>query len=196
MNEVDVSAATELARLRYRLSVADFHRMGEIGVLADEVRVELVDGQIVDMTPIGTAHAWIVDDLTRRFVLAVGERAVVRPQNPVVTDNMTELQPDVALLRPPREVYRLRHPRPSDVLLLVEVADSSLRYDQHVKIPLYARCGIPEVWLIDTAASVLTVHRAPSERGYGEVAAIGTPGVIRPVALQEVAIDLSGLFGA
>ena len=194
MNEVDVSATTELARRRYRLSVADFHRLGDIGVLAENARVELIEGQLFDMAPIGIAHASIVDDLTRRFILGVGERAVVRPQNPVVINSMTELQPDVALLRPPRETYRLRHPRATDVLLLVEVADSSLRYDQHVKIPMYARCGIPEVWLIDTSASVLTVHRDPSERGYGQVIPIGTLGIIRAAALQDVDIDLVGLF--
>jgi Uma2 family endonuclease len=194
MNEVDVIATTELARRRYRLSVADFHRLGEIGVLPDNARVELIEGQLFDMAPIGIAHASIVGDLTRRFILGVGERAVVWPQNPVIIDNMTELQPDVALLRPPRETYRLRHPRPTDVLLLVEVADSSLRYDQHVKIPMYARCGIPEVWLIDTSAGVLTMHRDPSESGYGQVIPLGIPEMIRPVALQDVNIDLVGLF--
>lgn len=195
MNEVDVSVTTELARRRYRWSVADFHRLAETGVLANNARVELIEGQLFDMAPIGVPHASIVDDLTRRFILSVGERAVVRPQNPIVIDSMTELQPDVALLRPPRETYRLRHPRPADVLLLVEVADPSLRYDQQVKIPMYARCGIPEVWLIDTFASVLTMHRAPSEGGYGQVMPMGTPEIIRPAALQDVDIDLVGLFG-
>ena len=189
-----MSARANIDQRRHRLSVADFHRMGEIGVFGHEPRVELVEGQILDMTPIGTAHASIVDDLTRRFILGVGERAVVRSQNPIIIDNMTELQPDVALLRPPRETYRLRHPRPPDVFLLVEVADSSLRYDQHVKIPMYARCGIPEVWLIDTSASVLTMHRDPSARGYGQVFPMGIPERIQPVALQGVSIDLSGLF--
>jgi Uma2 family endonuclease len=194
MNELDVSATTELARRRYRLSVADFHQMGEIGVLADNARVELIEGELFNMAPIGIALAWVVADLTRRFILGVGERAVVRPQNPLILDNMTELQPDLALLRPPRETYRLRHPRPEDVLLLVEVADTSLRYDQGFKIPMYARCGIPEVWLIDTNSAALVIHRAPATIGFSKIERMTAPSVIKPVALEEMEIDLSGLF--
>lgn len=189
-----MSARADIHQRRHRLSVADYHRMGEIGVLGHEQRVELVEGQILDMTPIGTAHAVMVCELIRRMVSAAGARALVWCQNPVVIDQMTEVQPDVALLRPRREIYRLRHPRPEDVLLLVEVSDTSLRYDQGVKIPMYARCGIPEVWLIDTNSAALVIHRAPAISGFSKIERTTTPGVVRPVALEEMEIDLSGLF--
>ena len=189
-----MSARADIHQRRHRLSVADYHRMGEIGVLGHEQRVELVEGQILDMTPIGTAHAVMVCELIRRMVSAAGARALVWCQNPVVIDQMTEVQSDVALLRPRREIYRLRHPRPEDVLLLVEVSDTSLRYDHGVKIPMYARCGIPEVWLIDTNSAALVIHRAPAISGFSKIERTTTPGVVRPAALEEMEIDLSGLF--
>ena len=190
-----MSALAEHSDRRHRFSVEDFHRIGDAGILAPDARVELVEGQVVDMTPIGTVHATIVSDLTRRLVLAAGSRALVWCQNPIVLDEHSEVQPDVALLQPRREAYLLRHPRPADVLLVVEVADTSLRYDQQVKVPMYARCGIPEVWLVDTTAAVLAVHRASLAQGYTQVERIALPSIVRPVAMEEIEIDLSGLFG-
>ncbi len=188
-------APAQVERL-HRLSVADFHRLGAAGVLDPSARVELVEGQILDMTPIGTVPATIVADLTQRLVLAAGARALVWCQNPIVLDEHSEVQPDLALLQPRRQAYLLRHPRPADVLLVVEVADTSLRYDQQVKVPLYARCGIPEVWLVDTAAAVLSRYRTPAPHGYAQIERIAAPGIVRPAAMDEIAIDLSGLFGS
>ena len=147
------------------------------------------------MTPIGSVHATIVADLTQRLVLAAGARALVWCQNPIVLDEHSEVQPDLALLQPQRQAYLRRHPRPADVPLVVEVADTSLRYDQQVKVPLYARCGIPEVWLVDTAAAVLSRHHGPAAHGYAQIERIAAPGIVRPVAMEGIAIDLSGLFG-
>src|SRR5688572_9639529 len=120
--------------------------MADAGVLRPGDRVELLGGEIVEMTPIGSAHAGCVNTLTRLLVRLAGDRAVVHVQNPIRLSRFDESQPDVALLRPRPDLYRSAHPGPADVLLVVEVAEASLGFARDVKAPLYARAGIPEVW--------------------------------------------------
>ncbi len=151
---------------RRRFTVDDYHRMGETGILSEDDRVELIDGEIVEMTPIGGLHAACVNELTRILVTAVGRDAIVSVQNPVRLDELHEPQPDLAVLKH-REDYRHgRLPRPVDVLLLVEVADTSLPYDRRVKLPLYARARIPEVWVVDLGGAVLERYAEPREEGF------------------------------
>src|SRR5690606_20818239 len=118
-----------------------------VGILRPDDRVELIEGEIIDVAPIGSRHAGTVDYLATALTTAVARRAIVRVQGPVTLDAYSQTEPDVALLRPRSDYYRAAHPTPSDVLLLVEVAEASLRYDRGVKIPLYARSGVAEVWL-------------------------------------------------
>lgn len=186
-------AAISLER-RHRFSVAEFERMGEAGVVASDARLELVEGELIDMAPIGSRHAGTVDDLARRLWSAVGNKALVRVQNPLVLDDLTEVQPDLALLVPRGDFYRDGHPRPADVLLLIEVAEASLRYDREVKLPLYAQAGIPEVWLVDLAAPALLILRAPDGKRYRETTALASPGALAAVRLPALAIELAGLF--
>jgi Uma2 family endonuclease len=178
---------------RHRLSVVDFHRMGEAGIFPEGQRVELVDGEIVDMTPIGSGHSGTINRLAKAIERAVGDRAIVAIQNPVVFGQHSELQPDLALLKPREDFYSRSHPGPTDVLLLVEVADSSLRYDREVKIPLYARHGLPEVWLVDLVHRQLLVHRSPDSGGFREVRVADALEDLRPMCLADIGIDLRGI---
>ncbi len=160
-----MSDAGELL-VRHKLTVADIYRMLDAGILHEDSRVELIDGELLDMAPIGSDHATTVDRLMKALVLACGDRAIVRAQNPVRLDDLNEPQPDFSILRPRPDGYRHGHPGPADVLLLIEVADSSLRFDRRVKLPLYARFGIPEVWIADLQRRVLERHLSPMGSAY------------------------------
>lgn len=133
--------------------------MGEVGILGEDDRVELLEGEIVEMVPIGPPHSGRVNRLNRLFVTALGDRVVVSVQNPVRLSDFSEPQPDLLLLRPERDFYISRHPRPDDVLLVVEVAASSALFDRRVKMPLYLAAGVPQIWLVDLDAQVVEVHR-------------------------------------
>lgn len=180
---------------RHRLTVKDFHRMGEAGILSEEARVELIEGEIVDMPPIGSGHAGEVRILNHLLTRAVGDAAIVDVQDPVVLGEHSEPQPDLMLLRPRDDFYTRSHPRPEDVLLLIEVADTSAHYDRTVKIPLYAQHGIPEVWLLDLPQKCLEVHRAPRPEGaaYQQVERY-FEGTVSPALLPNVVVNVAGLF--
>jgi len=179
---------------RHRYQVEDYYRMAETGILAPDARVELIDGEILDMPPIGAGHASIVTDLQNLLIAAVADRAIVRVQNPVRLDRTNEPQPDIALVRPPSRQYRKRHPGPEDILLLIEIADTSLRYDRDLKIPLYARFGIPEVWLLDLTAKTLTCFSHPDDSVYARVDRVDAPGRLPVPGIDGVSVDLTDLF--
>ena len=180
---------------RHRLTVADYYRMAEVGILDAESRVELIDGDIIDMAPPGSPHAGTVAYLTEVLVRAVNGRATVLAQNPVRLSDFSEPQPDLALLRRRDDFYRERHPQPDDVLLIVEIAATSLRFDRDTKLPLYARHGIPEMWLVDLGGQRLSRYRAPQNGSY---ALADEPDVRTPIelpGLSGVAVDLRRMFG-
>ena len=162
--------------------VDDYRRMGEAGVFSEDDRVELVEGEIVEMTPIGRRHASCVDRLTELFSEQPG--VIVRVQNPVQLDVYTEVQPDVALLKRREDFYSRSHPTPEDVLLAVEVGDTSAAYDREVKLSLYARAGIPEVWLVDLNEGVIEAYARPEGGKYGESRRAGRGETLTP---REVA---------
>lgn len=157
---------------RHLITVDAFHRMGETGILAPTDRVELIDGEIIDMSPIGVLHAAIVARLAMLFSQKLGATAVVWCQNPLHLDDVNEPEPDIAILRPRADFYTTAHPGPADSLLVIEVADSSLAYDLGVKVPLYARHGIPEVWVIDAATRCTRIFRQPVGHGYTHEASV------------------------
>ena len=152
------------APARHLISVEAFHRMGETGILGPADRVELIDGEIIDMSPIGALHAAIVDLLARHFGRSAQASVFIRCQNPLRLDGLSEPEPDIAILKPRADFYTTGHPGPADALLVIEVADSSLAYDLGVKVPLYARHGIPEVWVIDATTRQTRVFREPVGR--------------------------------
>ena len=180
---------------RHRLTVADYYRMGEAGILAPHARVELIDGEIIDMAPIGFRHVGTVDKFNRILVMACADRAIVRAQSPIRLGLYSEPQPDVSLLRPRSDFYTTSPAAPDDVLLVIEVAATSQRYDRDVKLPLYAGHGIPEVWLIDLEARGLVRHRRPQTDRYVEANTPDVGTALAITALPGVAVDLSGLFG-
>src|SRR6266851_5672561 len=136
----DVLAESGVQRRRF--TAEEYHRMGEAGILCEEDRVELIEGEIIVMSPIGLRHAACVARLTRELPVALGRRALLWPQNPVRLFPDTEPQPDIVLLRPRPDDYAHAPAQPADALLVVEVADTSYRYDRHAKLPLYARSGV------------------------------------------------------
>jgi Uma2 family endonuclease len=186
--------ATERPR-RHRLTVADYYRMGEVGILAPDARVELIDGQIIDMAPIGSPHVSAVLQLDYLLKEVVKGKALVLVQSPIVLGDYSAPQPDLALLRPRADYYRSSLAGPDDVLLLIEVALSSLRHDRDKKVPLYARHGVPEAWLVDLRAKRLVRYRNPEQGAYTLVDEpdIGAP--LEIAALPETHLDLATLFG-
>ena len=175
--------------------MADYHRLAEVGILHEDDRVELLDGQVVVMSPIGPRHAGCVDRLTRLLSRLAAEKAVVRVQNPVVLADSAEPEPDLALLRPPIERYAAAHPRPEQVLLVIEVADSSLAYDRDVKLPMYAAAGIPEVWLVDLEGERILLFRSPRPDGYAEVITASRGNSIAPLELPRSVMDVGEILG-
>jgi Uma2 family endonuclease len=155
---------------RHKLTVDDYYRMGEAGIFGENRGIELIDGDLIDMAPIGQEHEGVVDWLVEAFVLACAGRAIVRSQSSIRLDLMSAPQPDLAVLRRRADFYTTgERAGPADVLLLVEVADSSLHYDQNVKLPLYARAGIGEYWIVNLKRRFVEVYRMPREDGYGEM---------------------------
>ena len=179
----------------HRFTVRDFQKMGEAGVFGEDERLELLDGHVVRMTPIGGPHAGTVKALIRLFSPRVADRAVLSVQDPVILGDFSEPQPDFMLLRPAPDNYQRRIPGAEDVLLLVEVADASGPRDRGPKLELYALAGIPEYWILDVENSALEVYRSPSGRGYGtaETFRAGTP--VAPKAFPDIELELSEFLG-
>jgi Uma2 family endonuclease len=167
--------------------------MGEAGILGEEARVELIEGELIDMAPIGSRHAGTVDRLARLFFERV-TTAIVRIQNPIVLGEHSELEPDLTLLRSRDDFYTSAHPGAADVLLLVEVMDTSARYDREVKIPLYARAGIPEVWLIDLQQGWIEIYLRPSPNGYRQILRPERQEQIILSRLPDVKVTAADLF--
>ncbi len=171
---------------KYLFTTRDFHRMAEAGVFGDDERVELLGGEVVPMTPIGPRHASWVTTLHRALDRAAGQDAVIRTQNPVVLGDYWEPQPDIAVVRFRPDWYRDAHPVPADILLLVEVGDSSIDDDRERKLPAYATAGVPEVWLIDVARRLVHIFRNPSSTGYLDVRTLGADDRLTTPALPAL----------
>lgn len=184
---------TETFPRRHRITVEEFHRMGEASIFSEDDRVELIEGEIIDMAPIGTKHAETVRKLIRILAGKLPSQALLDVQNPVLINSGNEPQPDVTVVR--NRSYIDAHPGPEDVLLLIEVADSSLTYDRSVKIPLYARHGILEVWLVDLENRAVEVFREPSADGYRKVRRYHPGERLKSLALSEIVVDLAELLG-
>jgi Uma2 family endonuclease len=174
---------------RRLLTVDEYHRMGDIGILTENDRVELIEGELVEMAPIGSEHIAATNALNRLLVLAVGDRGIVSVANPVRLTRRSEPQPDFAILRP-RDDYRKILPRPEDTMLAVEVANTSLDYDRKVKAALYARSRIPELWIVNLIAQEVEVYRLPAASSYTAV----TRATLTISALPDVLVVVAAIF--
>ncbi len=179
---------------RRSFTVEEYHRIGEAGVLGEDDRVELIEGEIVAMSPIGSLHATCVRRLIRLFSRGVRERAIVDVQNPIRLGEHSEPQPDLALLKPRPDFYAQAHPGPADVLLVVKVAETSAEVDRAVKVPLYAQAGIPEVWLVDLAAERIEVYRRPSSQGYQDVQTVRRGERVAPVTFPDLELAVEAVL--
>ncbi|MGD2154872.1 MAG: Uma2 family endonuclease [Gemmatimonadales bacterium] len=175
-------------------TVDEYYRMADVGILGEDDRVELLDGEIVRMTPIGSRHSACVDRLVRKFTEIPEQRAIVRVQNPLRLSQRSEPQPDLCLVRPRPDYYGGAHPGPGDAFLVVEVAETSLESDRDLKIPLYARAGVPEVWLVDLERRRVHLFRQPSEDGYRSVAKTGPGDQLVPQAFPELTIPVDEIL--
>ena len=184
-----------LAVVRKRFTVTEYHQMAATGIVSDEDRVELLEGEIIEMAAIGPQHASCVGRLTQRLAILVEGRAFVWVQNPMWLDKHSQPQPDITLLQPREDFYVGGHPEPEDVLLLIEVSESSLAYDRDVKLPLYARAGIVEVWLVALNWQVVEVYRLPSENGYGEKRTLRRGDTVSPLHLPEAVLRVEEIIG-
>jgi Uma2 family endonuclease len=180
----------------HRFTVAEYHRMAEVGILGEDSRVELIRGQIVDKAPIGAPHLGMVNRLTRLLPGVLAGRGILSVQNPVRLDDGSEPEPDVVVLRPRADDYATATPCPPDVLLLMEVADTSLDDDREIKVPLYAENGIAECWIVNLLDRVVEVYREPRNGRYADIRRIG-PGEILDIALLPgAALSVVDLFPA
>ena len=181
---------------RRRISVHEYHAMGEVGILGMDERVELIDGEIITMSPIGPEHGASVDTGTYFLVSLVRNRAIVRVQGNVRLDEYNEPEPDFTLLKWRDDFYRHQLPGPDDVLLIIEVSDSSLSYDRNRKLALYAHFGVPEVWIANILARVVEVYRDPVDGEYTNSRVYSPGETLSPVAFEDVEIPVSQFIGA
>ena len=192
VNTTDILSRYQVPR--YRLTRRDYHRMAEAGILREDDRVELLEGQLITMPQISPPHALGVDALNELLVLSATGKAVVRVQNPVVLDDFSEPRPDFALLRRPWDGYPHDHPPPADIYLLVEVSDSSLGFDRGPKLELYARAGIREFWVVDLTTNRVLVHRNPNDGRYDSITSVDMSGTLQVEALPDVTIPVTSIF--
>ena len=181
---------------RRRFSVDEYYLMAKAGILHEDDRVELIEGEIVDMAAISSKHQACVDRTAQLFFQRADGRAIVRVQGPIRLSEYSEPQPDIALLRPRADFYAASHPGPPDVLLVIEVSLTSEEYDRQVKIPLYARAGIPEVWLVDLEGGSIEVYREPSSEGYRLVRTVRGDERLAPESLPGLELTARDILGS
>jgi Uma2 family endonuclease len=186
--------SSSAANVRHKLSVSDYYRMGDAGILHEDDRIELIEGDLIEMSPIGSYHAGIVGRLTKVLTIMAGDKAVVWPQNPLRLGTYSEPQPDVMVLKPRPDDYIDALPEPADVIVLIEVADSSIDYDRKTKLPMYARNGVKEVWIIDLNAMVLERYTLPTGDGYGHCETLDKQRTVSPIGLPELTLDLGRIL--
>ena len=181
--------------LRRKFTIEQYHKMAKSGILTEEDRVELIRGEIVEMSPIGRRRAACVRRLVKLFSEKLSQRAIVDTQNPVELSDRSEPQPDVVLLQPHPDFYEAGHPQPQDIFLLVEVADTTVETDRNVKIPLYAEGGISEVWLVDINEQCIEIYRDPLSTGYQSVQKFQRGQTLSIQAFPDIDITVDEVLG-
>lgn len=188
------SALMETEIQKRLFTVHDYHRMAEVGILSEDDRVELIRGEVLAMSPIGPRHNAAILRATQSLVRIVGDRAIVGVQGSIRLDEYDEPQPDVYLLRPKEDFYASGLAGPADLFLLIEMADSSLEYDQGLKLHLYAEMGVPEYWVADIRNDSLIAYSEPRENNYAAVRHCRSGDTITPLLLPECPIPVHALL--
>jgi hypothetical protein len=186
--------AVEMAATRRRFTRAEYYRMAEVGILDSRDRVELIKGEIIEMSPIGRRHQAFIDNLARLLILRLADDAIVSVHSPLALAADTEPEPDLTVLRRREVPYKDREAWAEDALLVIEVAESSLAYDRSTKLRLYAEAGIPEYWVVDCAAETVEVHRGPGPQGYRDVNLVGGVATLRLQAFPDVELRTTDIF--
>ena len=179
---------------RRRLTVDDFAKMCEVGILSVDDHVELIDGELVETPPMAPPHAGIVNELAHVLVLRLDDNADVRIRSSVLLSRYTQPEPDLAVVRPDPNRYLQRHPDPQDVLIAIEVADSSLTYDREQKVPRYAAAGVPEAWLVDVGARTITVYTDPTTEGYCASHTLGWTEALEATAVEGLRLTFEEIL--
>ncbi len=183
-----------LTRVHHRFTVDDYEQMVEYGILNENDRVELIRGEIVTKMPIGDSHVACVNRLNRLFSRRVGDSAIVSIQNPIRLPD-SEPEPNLALLRSRKDFYASGKPRPDDVFLIIEVADTTLEYDREEKRSLYAEAGVPEYWIVNLIDDCLEVHRQPQPDGrFAEVNPLYAGQEIEIIAIPGVSVAVAEIL--
>jgi len=180
---------------KYYFTVAEYERMGQAGILAKDARLELIEGEIVEMSPIGSRHAACVNFLSRFLNRAMGDSALVSIQNPIRLNDFSEPQPDVALLRLRDDFYRAAHPTPADVLLIIEVADTTLEYDRQIKVPLYAKAGIAETWIVNLPEEQIEIYAELTGDAYQTIRHFGRGEEARAHTIDDLTVRVADVLG-
>jgi Uma2 family endonuclease len=181
---------------RHRVTVDEYYRMADDGLIAPDARTELIEGEVIEMPPIGSPHASTIDRLENLLRPNLGELARIRVQHPVHLDNYSEPQPDLAVVLPRKDFYHSNHPTLAEIYLIVEVSQSSLRVDFELKVPLYARHLVPEVWVVDLERNRIHFFRSPRDGAYTDISFTDEPASVALTALPGVTVDLPELFGS
>ena len=177
---------------RHRITVEHFYRMAEVGLFAEDERVELIEGEIIDVPPMGHAHAGVVDYLAKLLVSTLGPRGIVRAQLPLRLGDDSEPLPDIVVAKPHDDLYMRAHPTAADSLLVIEISSTTLRFDRNVKVPMYARHGVPEVWVLDVGTQQIHRYRTPKDGQYTATTA-GPLATRMPFDALSCEIDLRPL---
>lgn len=185
--------ATDVVRRRF--DVSDYYRMADAGILRENDRVELIEGEIIEMSPIGSRHAARVKRAAKVLGRYVGEAAIVSIQDPVRLDNHSEPLPDIALLKPRSDLYETEHPGPADILLILEISDTSSAFDRQVKAPMYARTGITELWLELISEECIEIYTDPVDGIYRQVRLARRDESLIPQSFPQVTIPVAELLG-
>ena len=189
------SGQAATAGLRKLFTVDDYHAMAHAGILDEDDRVELIEGDLIQMPAIGSRHQAIVDRLNRLFVTRLGDSTIVRVQGPVRLARITEPQPDLQLLAPRDDFYEPGHPSQQESLLVIEVSDTSLRFDRDEKSVIYARRGLRELWIVDLANERILVMREPTQDGYRQSAAVARGGSLSPLTFPDLVVTSEDILG-
>ena len=183
-----------VVQTKHRFNVKEYYRMAETGVLRPDARVELLNGEIIDMSPIGSTHAGTVKRFIRIFTKLGRDRWVISAQDPLRLDDHSEPEPDFMLLKPSPDDYTSRHPQPDEVFLLIEVSDTTLDFDHEEKLAAYGRAGVAEVWIVNLIDTTIEVYREPHFTGYGGKTIVRAGDTIAPLAFPDAAVDVAELL--